>query len=90
MIKKSKKAKKQKSKKAKKQKSKKAKKQKKYTKKDLLALKHSLKINSLEMIPYLKFLDIILSLQENELKKAYFLVNEIKESELPQATWLLL
>ncbi len=70
----------------KKQKSKKAKKQKKYTKKDLLALKHSLKINSLEMIPYLKFLDIILSLQENELKKAYFLVNEIKESELPQAT----
>lgn len=59
------------------------KKQKKYTKKDLLALKNSLKINLLEMIPYLKFLDIILSLQENELKKAYFLVNEIKESELP-------
>ncbi|MDZ7488386.1 hypothetical protein U5E81_02845 [Proteus mirabilis] len=59
------------------------KKQKKYTKKDLLTLKNSLKINLLEMIPYLKFLDIILSLQENELKKAYFLVNEIKESELP-------
>lgn len=59
------------------------KKQKKYTKKDLLALKNSLKINLLEMIPYLKFLDIILSLQENELKKAYFLINEIKESELP-------
>ncbi|MEX6383735.1 hypothetical protein AB6F61_12435 [Providencia hangzhouensis] len=52
-------------------------------KKDLLTLKNSLKINLLEMIPYLKFLDIILSLQENELKKAYFLVNEIKESELP-------